>query len=96
MVAMPRVAHAQGFISPSFGYAFGGDTGCRSATDCKDKNWNWGVSVGALGSIVGFEAEYTREGEFTGESPVQASKVTTFMPAAICSPSSPGRRARAG
>ena len=79
VIAVPRVAHAQGFISPSFGYAFGGDTGCRSATDCKDKNWNWGVSFGALGSIVGFEAEFTREGEFTGESPVQASKVTTFM-----------------
>ena len=79
IVAVPHAAAAQGFISPSYGYNFGGDAGCRTATDCKDKNWNWGVSVGALGSIIGFEAEYTREGEFTGESPVQASKVTTFM-----------------
>lgn len=79
VIAVPRAADAQGFISPSFGYDFGGDTGCRSATDCENKNWNWGVSFGALGSIVGFEAEVTYEGEFTGQSAVQASKVTTFM-----------------
>ena len=79
VIAVPRVAHAQGFISPSFGYAFGGDTGCRSATDCKDKNWNWGVSFGVLGSFLGFEGEITHTDEFTGESTVQASKVTTFM-----------------
>ena len=78
VIAVPRVAHAQGFISPSFGYAFGGDTGCRSATDCKDKNWNWGGSIGALGSFAGFEAELTHEGEFTGDRPNRTS-VTTVM-----------------
>ena len=79
IVAVPRAATAQGFISPSYGYNFGGDAGCRTATDCKDKNWNWGVSFGVLGSFLGFEAEITHTDEFTGESTVQASKVTTFM-----------------
>ena len=74
----PRNAHAQGFISPSFGYNFGGDAGCRSATDCRDKNWNWGGSMGVLGSVVGFEAELTYEGKFTGDRPDPVA-VTTLM-----------------
>lgn len=71
-------AQAQGFISPSLGYNFGGDAGCASATNCKDKNWNWGGSMGALGSVVGFEAELTYEGKFTGDRPNPTS-VTTLM-----------------
>jgi len=61
-MVLPCAAQAQGFISPSLGYNFGGDAGCRSATDCHDKNWNWGGSMGALGSVVGFETELTYEG----------------------------------
>jgi opacity protein-like surface antigen len=78
-VVLPQAAHAQGFISPSIGYNFGGSAGCRSATDCENKNWNWGGSMGALGSVVGFEAELTYEGEFTGDRPNQRSTVTTLM-----------------
>jgi len=74
-----RGAEAQGFISPSIGYNFAGSAGCRTATDCRDKNWNWGGSLGALGSVVGFEAELIYAGEFTGDSPIQASSVTTLM-----------------
>jgi opacity protein-like surface antigen len=69
---------AQGFVGLSYGYNFAGDTGCRSATDCQNKNWNWGGSLGALGSIVGFEAELTHEGQFTGSRPNPTS-VTTLM-----------------
>jgi opacity protein-like surface antigen len=79
ILAVPHAARAQGFISPSFGYNFGGDAGCRTATDCENKNWNWGVSFGALGSILGFEGEITYDGKFTGENTVQTSKLTTFM-----------------
>src|SRR5262245_7605342 len=75
----PCAAHAQGFLAPSFGYNFAGDTGCRSATDCEDKNWNWGGSLGALGSIVGFEFELTYEGKFTGDRSTETSAVTTLM-----------------
>jgi opacity protein-like surface antigen len=75
----PPAVHAQGFISPSIGYNFGGNAGCRTATDCRDKNWNWGGSIGALGSVVGFEAELTYEGDFTGDRPDQRTTVTTGM-----------------
>jgi hypothetical protein len=44
-------AQAQGFISPSFGYNFGGDSGCLEAFDCEDKT-NF-LSAGALGSVNG-------------------------------------------
>ena len=74
----PTRTEAQGFVGVSYGYNFAGDAGCRSATDCQNKNWNWGGSLGALGSVVGFEAELTHEGEFTGSRPNPTS-VTTLM-----------------
>ena len=73
------LAEAQGFVSPSFGYNFAGDAGCPSATDCQDKNWNFGLSLGALGPIVGFEAELTYTDKFSGDSRNQSSAVTTVM-----------------
>ena len=78
IVVVPHGAQAQGFIGASLGYNFAGDAGCRSATDCRDKNWNWGGSVGALGSVVGFEVELTSAGKFTGDHPNPTS-VTTVM-----------------
>jgi len=78
IVAVPHTARAQGFISPTLGYNFAGDAGCRSATDCRNKNWNWGGSIGALGSIAGFELELTYAGQFTGDRPNPTS-VTTLM-----------------
>jgi opacity protein-like surface antigen len=74
-----RDANAQGFISPSFGYNFGGDSGCATALDCDTKNWNLGVSLGALGPIVGFEAELTFEDQFRGETLGPSSEVLTLM-----------------
>ena len=78
IVVAPRGVQAQGFISPSFGYNFAGDAGCRTATDCRDKNWNWGGSMGVLGSVVGFEVEATYAGEFTGDR-TNPTSVTTLM-----------------
>jgi opacity protein-like surface antigen len=72
-------ALAQGFISPSFGYNFKGDAGCRTATDCEDKNWSWGLALGLLGPVVGFEAELTYDDEFTGERPDESTSVLTMM-----------------
>ena len=72
-------AHAQGFISPAYGYNFGGDSGCVSALDCEDKNWNFSLSGGALGGIVGFEAEWTYEDQFLGDTGADSSSVTTLM-----------------
>jgi opacity protein-like surface antigen len=75
----PPQAQAQGFISPSFGYNFGGDSGCLEAFDCEDKNWNFAISAGALGGIVGFEAEWLNEPEFLGDVRDQSSEVMTIM-----------------
>jgi len=78
-LAASGLARAQGFVTPFIGYNFGGDSGCQKATDCEDKNWNWGGSIGSLGSLFGAELELTYEGEFTGDSPIQRSSVTTVM-----------------
>jgi opacity protein-like surface antigen len=78
LVLAPHRAEAQGFVGVSYGYNFAGDAGCRSATDCQNKNWNWGGSLGALGSMVGVEFELTHEGKFTGDR-VNPASVTTLM-----------------
>ncbi|HEX4568627.1 MAG TPA: hypothetical protein VH138_18475, partial [Vicinamibacterales bacterium] len=41
LVFAPTRSEAQGFIGVSYGYNFAGEAGCRSATDCQNKNWNW-------------------------------------------------------
>jgi opacity protein-like surface antigen len=78
-VAGARGASAQAFIAPTAGYNFGGDSGCLTATNCEDKNWNFGVGLGALGNIFGFETEFIWEKEFTGSDPTQKTSVFTVM-----------------
>ena len=72
-------AEAQGFISPFLGYNFSGDAGCPQITDCEDKHANYGVAFGALGGLVGFEAEVARTNDFLGASSNQTTNVLTFM-----------------
>jgi opacity protein-like surface antigen len=79
LVGSARQAQAQGFISPFVGYNFGGDAGCPAITNCDDKRVNWGVGFGALGSIVGFEAEIAHTSDFFGTTPYQSTSVLTFM-----------------
>jgi len=74
-----RQAAAQGFVSPFIGYNFGGDAGCPEITNCKDKHANYGVAFGALGSVVGFEAEFAHTTDFFGASSNQSTNVLTFM-----------------
>src|SRR4051812_17493976 len=74
-----RQANAAGFISPFVGYNFGGDSGCPEITNCEDKHVNWGVAFGALGSIVGFEAEFAKTSNFFGATANQSTDVGTFM-----------------
>jgi opacity protein-like surface antigen len=78
-VASASPAAAQGFVGGFVGYDFGGDSGCPEITGCEDKKVNWGFSVGALGGIVGFEAEFGYLPNFLGENPGTTSSVTTFM-----------------
>ncbi len=79
LFAGTRPAHAQGFISPFIGYNFGGDAGCPAILNCQDKRTDWGVSFGAVGNIVGFEAEFGYTKNFFGETVGQTSNVLTFM-----------------
>ena len=74
-----RETAAQGFISPLFGYNFGGDAGCPEIEDCEDKKLNIGVGFGAMGPIVGFEAEIAFVDDFFGEAPGLESDVLTAM-----------------
>jgi opacity protein-like surface antigen len=75
----PRDATAQGFISPFIGYNFSGDAGCQQITNCSDKKIDWGASFGALGSVVGFEADLGYTKDFFGKSSDQTSNVLTLM-----------------
>jgi len=79
LVGTARPASAQGFVSPFIGYNFGGDSGCPEITNCEDKHVNWGLGFGALGGIVGFEAEVAKTSDFFGSTSNQSSDVLTFM-----------------
>ena len=79
LLAVSTPARAQGFISPLIGYDFGGDSGCPELRNCEDKHLNIGVAVGALGAILGFEAEIADARNFFGKVPGQSSSVVTVM-----------------
>jgi len=72
-------ANAEGFVSPFIGYNFGGDSGCPAITNCEDKNLNWGVGVGVVGGLFGFEAEFASIPDFFGDTQNQSNSVFTFM-----------------
>jgi opacity protein-like surface antigen len=78
-LSVARGADAQGFISPFIGYNFSGDAGCPEITNCEDKHANYGASIGALGSLVGFEAEFAYTKDFFGSTSNQSSTVITLM-----------------
>lgn len=73
-------ARADGFITPFIGFNFGGDsTNCASLTNCNEKRTNWGVSVGSVGKIFGFEADFAYAPNFYGVTSGADNAVLTFM-----------------
>ncbi len=78
-LGLAQQAHAQGFISPLIGFNFGGDSGCPEISNCEDKHTNWGVSVGAMNAIIGFEEELSYTDNFFGSVPGGSSSVLTLM-----------------
>jgi opacity protein-like surface antigen len=82
----PRVAGAQGFVSPLIGYDFGGDSGCPQITACEDKKMNVGVSFGSLGSVFGSELEIAYAKNFFGETSGSSSNVLTVMGNVLLAP----------
>jgi opacity protein-like surface antigen len=72
-------AHAQAFVSPFIGYNFGGDAGCPAITNCDDKRVNYGVSLGALATFIGFELEIAYTPDFFGSISNTDTNVLTSM-----------------
>jgi opacity protein-like surface antigen len=73
-------ARADGFITPYWGYNFGGDSAnCVSLTNCEDKRTNWGVSFGATSGIFGFEEDIGYAKDFFGKTPTGDNAVLTVM-----------------
>jgi opacity protein-like surface antigen len=74
-------AGAQGFVSPSIGFNFGDNVaGCDDIDDCEVRRGSYGVGIGYLGTLFGFEQEVTYSPAFFGESPVSdGGAVTTIM-----------------
>lgn len=72
-------ARAEGFISPLAGYNFSGDSGCSSLRSCEDKRLNVGLSLGSLGSALGFEEEFVYVKNFFRDTSGLDSSVLTLM-----------------
>src|SRR5712691_1288839 len=73
-------ARADGFIVPFVGFNFGGDSGnCPSLTNCEQKRTNFGVSLGKMGSAVGFEEDFSYAKNFFGDTPGASNSVLSLM-----------------
>ena len=80
LTALPSSARAEGFISPLIGFNFGGNASCPAIQGCEDKRMNYGIALGAEGSIFGFEEEFAYAKDFFGTSPaLKNSSVLTVM-----------------
>lgn len=79
LLAATTSASAQGYVAPLVGYDFAGDSHCPQIDDCEDKKINFGVALGALNNVVGFEQEFAYAQDFFGEAPGLSSSVLTVM-----------------
>ena len=73
-------SRAQGYISPFIGFNFGGDANCPQITGCEEKRLNFGVGLGRMGNVFGFEEEFAYAKDFFGTAPtLTSSSVLTVM-----------------
>lgn len=74
-------AQADGFITPSIGFDYGGDVGsyCASLGNCDEKRTNWGLTMGSTSGIFGFEADFGYAPDFFGKTPGADNAVFHFM-----------------
>ena len=73
-------AWADGFLTPFIGYNFGGDSAnCASLTSCQEKHTNFGVSIGKMGTVFGFEEDIAYAKDFFAVTPGSESNVFTAM-----------------
>ena len=86
MLAVPSLARAEGFISPLIGFNFGGDANCPNVSGCEDKRLNFGVGLGAMNAVLGFEEEFAYARDFFGTAPGLKSSVLTLMSNVMVAP----------
>jgi opacity protein-like surface antigen len=73
-------ARADGFLTPFIGYNFGGDSAnCATLTNCQEKHANFGVSIGTMGPLLGFEEDLAYAKDFFAATPASAGNVFTAM-----------------
>ena len=72
-------ARADGFVTPFYGFNFGGDSNCETFTNCEDKRKNFGVSIGMMGTVFGFEEDISIAKDFFGKVPNVDNSVFTLM-----------------
>jgi Outer membrane protein beta-barrel domain len=72
-------ARAEGFIVPYLGFNYGGNSNCASLTNCEEKRTNFGVSIGSMGNVVGFEQDFGFAKDFFGKVPGADNSVFTLM-----------------
>jgi hypothetical protein len=67
LVLTSAPARADGFLTPFIGDNFGGNSSnCAGLTNCSPRRTNYGVSVGTLGTSVGFEEDLSYARDFFG------------------------------
>ena len=80
-LASAAPARADGFLTPFWGFNFGGDqfaADCPSLTNCDNHRSSWGVSMGG-GKVVGFEQDIGYSKNFFGETEGGDNAVLTVM-----------------
>ena len=82
LLAAPTPARADGFISPTIGVDFGGQTGATLVNSVNNGNRiNWGVAAGWMGAgIIGVEEDFMHAPNFFGSGGnIDSSRVVTLM-----------------
>lgn len=79
VIAVAPDVRAQSYISPLVGYDFGGDSVCMRLTGCEEKQLNWGVALGRLGTVFGYETDFGYTKDFYGTAPGVTSSMLTVM-----------------
>jgi hypothetical protein len=73
-------AAAQSYITPFFGYNFGGDSvTCASFSNCDEKHTNIGVAIGSTGKFAGSEQDISYVPHFFGDTPDVGNSMLTAM-----------------
>lgn len=72
-------ARAQGYISPMYGFNFGGVSGCPELPGCTDDQRTFSLAAGGFGRIFGGEAEVAYTPDFFGEAAGLSSRTLTVM-----------------